>query len=159
MPYIANELMARLQNRKLAIEVEQVSAWFVRFYVVDQDVRLKIDMVRDIQLTGALVQLPQGIYSNSLADIGANKITAFEDRAEIKDIIDLYTICQDHDLATLFALADRKRVPVAYEQLLTINQQGISGVALLTKPVSDAAVVAFLAQLRSATEAEVKKKR
>lgn len=158
LQYIANELIARLQQRTLTVAVEQLSAWFVRFFVADQGIRLKVDMVRDTHLTGELTRLPQGIYTNSLTDIGANKITAFDDRAAIKDIVDLYYICQDYDLPSLFALADQKRVPVAYEHLLTINQQGISGSALLTKPLSDQAVGAFLTQLRLATEAEIKKK-
>lgn len=158
LQYIANELIARLQQRALAVTVEQLSAWFVRFFVVAQGVHLKVDMVRDSQLTGKLIRLPQGVYTNSLADIGANKITAFEDRAAVKDIIDLYYICQIYDLPMLFALADRKRAPVAYEHLLTINQQGISGQVLLTKPVSHEALGAFLTQLHLATEAEVKKK-
>lgn len=158
LPYIANDLIARLQHRGLTVAVEQVSAWFVRFYVADQEVRLKIDLVRDALLTGDLVRLPQGVFTNSLLDIGANKITAFEDRAEVKDIIDLYYICQTVDLPTLFTLADRKRVPVAYEQLLTINQQGVSGSALLTKPIAVAALHDFLLRLQLATEAEVKKK-
>lgn len=159
LPYIANDLIARLQHRGLNVAVEQVSAWFVRFFVVDQEVRLKIDLVRDALLTGDLVRLPQGVFTNSLLDIGANKITAFKDRAEIKDIIDLYYICQGVELPALFALADRKRVPVAYEQLLTINQQGVSGSALLTKPIAAAALHDFLLRLQLATEMEVKKKR
>lgn len=158
LPYIANDLIARLQHRGLTVAVEQVSSWFVRFFVVDQEVHLKIDMVRDTLLTGELVRLPQGIFTNSLVDIGANKIAAFEDRAEVKDIIDLYYICQMVDLPTLFAVADRKRVPVAYEKFLTINQQGVSGSALLTKPIAVEALNTFLTQLQLATEAEVKKK-
>lgn len=158
LPYIANDLIARLQHRGLTVAVEQVSSWFVRFFVVDQEVHLKIDMVRDMLLTGELVRLPQGIFTNSLVDIGANKIAAFEDRAEVKDIIDLYYICQMVDLPTLFAMADRKRVPVAYEKFLTINQQGVSGSALLTKPIAVEALNTFLTQLQLATEAEVKKK-
>lgn len=158
LQYMANELMARLQQRALTVVVEQLSAWFVRFYVSADGVNLKVDMVRDAQLTGELIRLPQGIYTNSLADIGANKITAFEDRAEIKDIVDLYYICQRYELATLFDLADRKRVPVAYEQLLTINQQGISGQALLTQSIVRAALEDFVTRLQRATEAEIKKK-
>ncbi|MBX2997198.1 MAG: nucleotidyl transferase AbiEii/AbiGii toxin family protein [Caldilineaceae bacterium] len=155
---LANELIAQLQGRGLTVEVERVAAWFVRFFVVDQDLRLKINMVRDSLLTGELIQLPLGIYTNSVSDIGANKITAFEDRAEIKDIVDLYYICQAVPLPLLFELADRKRVPVAYEHLLTINHQGISGRALLTQPVESEALERFLQELRAATEAEVKKK-
>lgn len=159
LPFLANELIARLQQCGLAVTVEQMTAWFVRFFVEDDNVRLKIDLVRDAQLTGALVRLPQGIYSNNLSDIGANKITAFEDRAEIKDIVDLFYICQVVEMQSLFALADRKRVPVAYERLLTINQLGISGRALLLKALDVAELERFLNRLRAATEDEVKKKR
>lgn len=155
---LANDLIARVQDQGLLVDVEQVSAWFARFFVVDGSTRLKVDMVRDPHLTGALHQLPSGIWTNSVADMGANKITAFEDRAEIKDIIDLYYICQHHDLSSLFDLADGKRIPVAYEHLLTINQQGVVGMALLTQPLSATALEGFLAQLQAATEAEVKKK-
>ena len=158
LPFMANELMARLQQRHLVVETEQVSPWFVRFYVVDGALRLKVDMVRDAQLTGDLTRWPQGIYTNSVADIGANKITAFEDRAEIKDIIDLFYIFRTINLAELFALADHKRVPVAYEHLLTVNQLGVSGRALITEPIAPEALEGFLEELRLATEAEVKKK-
>lgn len=155
---IANELIARLQEASYSIEVEQLSAWFVRFYVVWRGIRLKIDLVRDSHLTGDLTRTAQGFFTNSVLDIGANKVTAFEDRAEIKDIIDLHYIIQQHSLAALFALADQKRVPVAYEQLLTINQMGISGMALLTRPVDESVLESFVDQLRRAAEAEVKKK-
>jgi hypothetical protein len=93
-------------------------------------------MVRDALLTGDLVRLPQGMCSRILCSISVRtRLPRLKDRAEIKDIIDLYYICQGVELPALFALADRKRVPVAYEQLLTINQQGVSGSALLTKPI------------------------
>lgn len=155
---IANELIARLEEAGHAVEVEQVAAWFARFYVIRQETRLKIDLVRDAHLTGPLTRMPHGGYTNGLLDIGANKVTAFEDRAEIKDILDLFFITRHHSLASLFTLAEQKRVPVAYEQLLTINQIGISGMALLTAPVDGSALATFVGQLQQAAEEEVKKK-
>ena len=44
-----------------------------------------------------------------------------------KDIIDLFFITQRLPLARLFELADVKRVPVAYENLLAIPAQGLAG--------------------------------
>ncbi|MBC6423973.1 MAG: hypothetical protein GDA43_23130 [Hormoscilla sp. SP5CHS1] len=90
--------------------------------------------------------------------MGANKISALEDRAEIKDIIDLYSIAQTIPLERLFELADRKRVPVAYERLLTINALGISGQVLMRKTLDDQEIGSFLSFLKLRTEAEIKKK-
>ena len=99
-----------------------------------------------------------GIFVYNLADLGANKITAFEDRAQIKDIIDLYYITRQIALEQLFTLADQKRVPVAYENLLTINTTGISGQALLTIDLIEQDLLDFVDDLRLKTEAEIKKK-
>ena len=90
--------------------------------------------------------------------MGANKVSAFEDRAEIKDIIDLYFITQTIPLERLFELADFKRIPVAYDRLLAINSQGISGKVLMRQDLEIQTLRDFLAFLKQRTEAEVKKK-
>jgi hypothetical protein len=121
-------------------------------------VRLKIEFAREFNLLGPLLPTAFGVLVNSLEDLGANKITAFEDRAEIKDIVDLYYITQRIPLERLFALADAKRVPVAYEQLLTINVSGIAGNVLLTTDLDEESLTGFVAELKAQAEAEVKKK-
>ena len=89
--------------------------------------QLKVEFAREYHLVDGLIKTAHSIFVNSLADIGANKISAFEDRAEIKDIIDLDDITQRLPLARLGArLADVKRVPAAYENLLAINAAGVS---------------------------------
>lgn len=90
--------------------------------------------------------------------MGASKIAAFEDRAEIKDIVDLFYLTQRIPLPRLFELADLKRVPVAYEHLLAINTQGISGVTLLEQDLAPQQIMAFIDSLKYETEREVKKK-
>jgi len=104
------------------------------------------------------VRTDKGIFINSLEDIGANKIMAFEDRATIKDVIDLYYITQKISWARLFEIADTKRVPVAYENLLTFNIEGITGQALITEPLSPEKLAVFVAELKREVEMEVKKK-
>jgi predicted nucleotidyltransferase component of viral defense system len=133
--------------------------FYSRFYVTTTAFALKIDFVREHLHYGELVQTPAGFYLNNLWDIGAAKIAAFEDRAEIKDIIDLFYLTKQMPLAQLFELADAKRVPVAYENLLTINTQGLTGNALLTKPIAEQELRDFIELLKTATEQEVKKKR
>jgi len=155
---IATDLIARLEGRGLPVSVERLEVYFARFYVVQAEVQLKIEFAREYHLVDGLIKTDHGVFVNSLADIGANKISAFEDRAEIKDIIDLFYITQRLPLARLCELADVKRVPVAYENLLAINAQGLAGRALVTGDLDEARLQGFLDLLKRDIELEVKKK-
>lgn len=158
LKYIVNDLAARLQNKGFVIEIDVLEVYFARLYLITPETQLKLDFAREFNMVGALLKTEKGIFVNDLKDIGANKITAFEDRAQIKDIIDLYYITQHLSLEDLFGLADLKRVPIAYENLLTINTTGIAGQALVTNPLSEEQLSNFINTLKLKTEAEVKKK-
>jgi len=119
---------------------------------------LKIDFAREYNHVGTLDRNATGCLINNLEDIGASKIATFEDRAAIKDVLDLYYITQKISWARLFEIADTKRVPVAYENLLTFNIEGISGQALITEPLPPERLTAFINELKQAVQAEVKKK-
>ena len=155
---IATDLIARLEGRGLTVNVERLEVYFARFYVLQADLQLKIEFAREYHLVEGLSKTDHGIFINSLADIGANKISAFEDRAEIKDIIDLFYITQRLPLARLFQLADVKRVPVAYENLLAINALGLAGRTLVTDDLDEASLGSFLDLLKRDVALEVKKK-
>lgn len=155
---IANDLRLRLIAQGYEVEMEKLDIYFARFYVLHAGATLKVEFVKEFHLIDPLIQTEHGIYINSLEDIGANKITAFEDRAAIKDIVDLYYITQRLPFPRLFELADRKRIPVAYEQLLALNVTGITGQALLAHDIPATALAAFLMELKGVTEAEIKKK-
>jgi len=155
---LANDLAARLTAQGLEVTIERLDGYFSRFYVMTEPVRLKVEFAREFNLLGDLLPTPAGVLVNNLEDLGANKITAFEDRAEIKDIIDLYYITQQIPWERLFELADAKRVPVAYEQLLTINVRGIAGSAWLTTDIAEEKLLGFVTDLTARVEAEVKKK-
>lgn len=156
--YIANDLAGRLNDAGFVIEIEALEIYFARFYIVNPDYRLKVEFVREYNLTGALTKTAKGIFVNDLNDIGANKITAFEDRTEIKDVIDLYYLTQKVSLENLFVLADKKRMPVAYENLLGFNTTGISGRVLITQDLDEQKLTDFVNHLKLKTELEVKKK-
>lgn len=155
---IANDLRLRLIAQGYEVEMEKLDLYFARFYVIHAGATLKVEFVKEFNLIDPLLQTTYGIYINSLEDIGANKITAFEDRAAIKDIVDLYYITQQLPFPRLFELADRKRIPVAYEQLVALNVTGITGQALLIDELPAATLAAFLTELKGETEAEIKKK-
>lgn len=153
----AKELAGKL-SRTHNIVNERYSDTFSRFYVQTDDISLKIDFAREYNHVGELIQQPEGFYINNLEDIGAAKIAAFEDRCEIKDIVDLFYLTQQIPLPRLFELADLKRVPVDYENLLTINTQGITGAALLGEQIPAQKLTDFIDTLRNLAELEVKKK-
>lgn len=155
---IANDLRLRLINAGYNVEVEKLEVYFARLYLVQSDATLKIEFAKEFNLVDPLQQTAAGIYINSLEDIGANKITAFEDRAAIKDIVDLYYITQQLPFARLFELADQKRVPIAYEELLALNTMGITGQTWLTKLIPTSALATFVSELVAETAAEIKKK-
>ncbi len=155
--FFAKDLAGKL-GRSFVISREMYGEYYARFFVSVADVELKIDFVREYNHFGELNPTPDGCLINNLEDIGASKIAAFEDRAAIKDIIDLYYLSQHISWARLFELADTKRVPVAYENLLTFNIEGITGQALITKPLPPEKLSAFIDKLKQEVVAEVKKK-
>jgi predicted nucleotidyltransferase component of viral defense system len=155
---IANDFAARLQAKGFSPEIDKLDVYFARIFVKENSFQLKVEFVREFNLYGELVKTDKEIYINNLEDIGANKISAFEDRAEMKDIIDLYFITQRLAWEELFRIADTKRVPVAYENLLTINVEGISGKVLTLADIDESALAAFVDELKAQTEAQIKKK-
>lgn len=155
---IANDLIERLRQAGFSVDVERLETYFARFFVETKDAVLRTEFVREFHRWGDLAKTPQGIYINSLEDIGGNKVSAFEDRAEIKDIIDLYYISQSIPLSRLFEVADLKRQPVQYEALLAINAEGITGKVLTKKDVDEEKLSAFVQQLKEETESQIKKK-
>ena len=141
------------------VEVETSSMVFGRLFVkLKRDSYLKIDLVRELPVGG--IKEEKGFCIDSLLNIGANKITAFEDRAELKDVIDLYFLLTEGGLSfdQLFELADRKRKPVPYENLLAINTFGLSGSVLMLKEISNENLMSFLETLKQQVEKNVEKK-
>ena len=155
--FFAKDLAGKL-SRNFTINREIYGDYYARFFITHDDLDLKIDFVREYHHSGDLTPISADCLINNLEDIGASKIADFEDRAAIKDIIDLYYITQQISWARLFELANTKRVPVAYENLLTFNIMGISGQALVTEPLPPEKLTAFVAELKHEVKAEVKKK-
>jgi len=153
----ARDLAGKLA-RQFKIVNEQYGKIYSRFFIQADGFALKVDFVREYNHLGDLTVQPGSVNLNNLEDMGASKIAAFEDRAEIKDIVDLFYLTKQIPLSRLFELADLKRAPVPYENLLTVNTQGISGVALLEKEIALDEFRQFIDHLKIETEREVKKK-
>ncbi|SNZ15528.1 nucleotidyl transferase AbiEii/AbiGii toxin family protein [Hydrogenobacter hydrogenophilus] len=151
---ILPSVLSILEKEGFNVEVEHVSVSFARLFVNGY----KLELIVEPNHYGELIKTDYGIYVNNLEDIGANKISAWEDRAEWKDLIDLYYITKDIPLTKLFEIADMKRVPVAYEMFLGVNVHGIRGSALLIKEVSEKEILNFVEDLKTAVEDNLKKK-
>ena len=152
-------LVKLIENLGYKVEVESSHLTSGRLFVkLNSESYLKIDLVREPSL-GEIVEV-KGIYIDSLLNIGVNKITAFEDRAELKDVIDLYFLLTEEGLSLeqLFELADKKRKPVAYESLLAINSFGLTGSVLMLKEIPYKRWKDFLETLKQGAESNVKKK-
>jgi predicted nucleotidyltransferase component of viral defense system len=155
---IANDLASQLLKHNLEVEISQINSYFARIFVNQNEVNLKIDFAREFNHYGNLIRTNQGIYVNNLEDQGGNKISAFEDRANIKDVIDLYYLTKILSFERLFEIAELKRIPIAYEHLLTFNTQAILGNALVIEELNPIILSDFLEELKSKTQAEIKKK-
>lgn len=148
--YLADEL----KNNYNTLIVKN-DKWFGRIIIEDI---LKIEIVKEYHIIGDLIKTDKGIYVNSLEDIGTNKITAFEDRTALKDIIDLFYILKQIDIQKLFEYADIKRMPISYEDLLAFNTQELAGEVTLIKPIDNEELLNFIKDLKFKTEENVKKK-
>jgi len=153
------DIVGTIEKLGYDVEVSDITYSYIRLFVTAPSrVILKIDFVRDEPIEPPVEK--NGIYLDTLTSIAANKITAFEDRAEAKDIIDLFYLVKKEgiNINKILSLADKKRVPVPYEELLTINAVGISGRVLLAKPVNYAELQSFVGELKTAVSEYVKKK-
>lgn len=155
---IANDLIARLNDKGYVVHVMNLDVYFARFIIEKNRIQLKIEFVKEFNRFGKSVKTEKGVFINNLDDIGAEKITAFEDRAEMKDIVDLFYITKNISLKRLFEIADIKRIALPYEELLTINTEGVSGRVLVCEDIDEGEINHFVETLKDATEEEIKKK-
>lgn len=156
---LAAAVLGRAEREGLGVEVERRGTTFVRATVIDGATRLQVDFANDFRIVlpaHPSADLKVRVYS--LRDLASNKISAFEDRAEAKDVIDLYFLTKSVGWSQIFADAERKRVPPAYDALEHILAQPVTGIALLVSELIEADYNRFVATLRAALTEEVKKK-
>jgi len=147
-----------LERDGLFVEPVTESIAFMRMWVGDGAHRIQVDVGPDSRRLEAPQPSALGVHAHALRDIAANKIGAFENRAEVKDAVDLYYLTRRFSWPQLFADAETKRVPIAYEDLRHFLQTPLQGTALLAEPLAEADFRGFVATLRDEVAAEIKKK-
>jgi hypothetical protein len=156
--YLGGAIAETLIREGLRVESSIVNPTFFRATISDGITSMKMDVAPDHALVQESMMSELGVYVHSLRDLAANKIGAFENRSEVKDVVDLYYIAQGTTWPQMFADAAKKRVPVAYEDLQYLISMPLSGRALLFKPISPTDFSAFINTLRSEIALEIKKK-
>jgi hypothetical protein len=150
-----------LRATGFGVEPVVESSSFVRMMVGDAngETAIQVDVAPDApRVADALRSELGGVYVHTLRDLAANKIGAFENRSEVKDVVDLFHLAQRFAWPEIFADAERKRVPIAYEDLQHFLATPVNGSALLSAPIAEADFDRFVTTLRAEVAAEIKKK-
>lgn len=155
---LGRDLMNALEGGGLSVEPVTANSGFFRAFVSDASARIPIDVAADQPRIEAAPLSALGVHVHALRDIAANKIGAFENRSEAKDAVDLFYLARRFTWTQMFADAERKRIPIAYEDLQHFLEQPLSGRALLIEPIGDAELENFVAALRREITLEIKKK-
>jgi hypothetical protein len=155
---LGRDLANALTGAGLVIEPVTESVAFMRMWAGDGAVRIQVDVAPDGPRLDRPAATPLGVFAHTARDIAANKIGAFEDRTEVKDAVDLYHLMRRFSWPSVFADAEAKRVPIAYEDLRHFLDTPLRGSALLVEPVDEDDFDRFVATLRAEVESEIKKK-
>jgi hypothetical protein len=149
--------------RAAGFTVEPMVEWssFVRMMVGDAngEAAIQVDVAPDApRVEDAVRSELGGVCVHTLRDLAANKIGAFENRSEVKDVVDLFHLAQRFTWPDIFADAERKRVPIAYEGLQHFLATPVNGSALLSTPIAEADFERFVTTLLASAAAQIDKK-
>ncbi len=138
------------------VEIKHSSPTFGRLLVHFKEGTLKVDLAFD---NPAEKPRPfKGFYLDTLKNIAVNKVAAFEGRVEVKDLVDLYFLVKKVSLEEILDLANLKKVPVPYENLLAVNTAKLTGIVLLLRELSEKDLEEFIRELKRDLEGRIKRK-
>lgn len=155
---LARDFANALESEGFRVERVTEEVAFMRMWVGDGTHRIQVDVAPDGPRVEKPARSPLGVYAHTLRDIAANKIGAFEDRSEVKDAVDLYHLTRRFSWSDLFEDAERKRVPIAYDDLRHFLDTPLRGSALLIEPIDETDSAHFVSTLRDEVGSEIKKK-
>lgn len=145
---ILQEIATQLPAR---ITFTRILGSFLECFVDDARERVKLDFAQDTpyRLQPLWRHDEYQVYLDSLADIAANKLAALFDRAEPKDFVDVYFLCQrEFTFSSLLALARQKHIGMD-DYWLAVALQRSRSLALLPRmiqPLSRTDMQAFFLQ-------------
>ena len=107
------------------------------FFEGDSGERVKIDFAQDspYRLQPTLLDTEYDVYVDNATDIACNKLSALFDRAEPKDFVDVFFVCQElMPFTELEELARQKHVGID-DYWLAVAMQRISQVGILPRMI------------------------
>jgi predicted nucleotidyltransferase component of viral defense system len=107
------------------------------FFEGDSGERVKIDFAQDspYRLQPTLLDTEYDVYVDNATDIACNKLSALFDRAEPKDFVDVFFVCQElMPFAELEELTRQKHVGID-DYWLSVAMQRISQVGILPRMI------------------------
>lgn len=107
------------------------------FFEGDSGERVKMDFAQDspYRLQPTLLDTEYDVYVDNATDIACNKLSALFDRAEPKDFVDVFFVCQElMPFAELEELARQKHVGID-DYWLSVAMQRISQVGILPRMI------------------------
>ncbi len=130
-----HELIERIAAN-FTVEPLVTGDFFNRIIVKDQKTTLKVEFIYNPHPhIGKCVEW-NGCLVDSVENIGANKITKVQDRKTSKDFVDLYFLLQKLRLEQLVNDAQKKIVPLDYENtLLAFSDHYLEGTAIMIMPL------------------------
>jgi predicted nucleotidyltransferase component of viral defense system len=107
------------------------------FFEGDSGERVKMDFAQDspYRLQPTLLDTEYNVYVDNATDIACNKLSALFDRAEPKDFVDVFFVCQElMPFAELEELTRQKHVGID-DYWLSVAMQRISQVGILPRMI------------------------
>ncbi|HOW52390.1 MAG TPA: nucleotidyl transferase AbiEii/AbiGii toxin family protein [bacterium] len=141
------DVLARL-GREFTVEVPNIGDQFIRSFVHDGAVVLKLEFINEPFPTIG-ERIVKGTFSiDTRENIAVNKITTVYDRRTVKDYVDLYHLLRDVPLNRCLELAESKIVPLDYEGvLMALADQRLEGEVLMKRPLDEREFTAFVEKL------------
>lgn len=135
-------------SREMKIEIPNAGDQFIRAFVYEGDVALKLEFIHEGFPTIGKPIARENFFIDTRENIAVNKVTTIFDRKTVKDYVDLYYLLKDLLLSRCLELAETKIVPLDYEgMLLAFADRRLEGEVLLTGALSEEELVAFVEKL------------
>jgi len=114
-----DNIIELFQKNSIKFELNVRSRDFFRFYVFENDIKLKVEFVNDRVKHIKRLNVKDNVVLDNLENIFANKITALIGRDEAKDIVDIWLLYRffNFDFKEIVGFA-REKMFFNYEDLI-----------------------------------------
>lgn len=157
---IIDSFINKLKKNNIEVETTKRDRFHSVLFVSNKVVKnMKIDFAYSAECLDDPVIINH-LRVNTLKDLAANKIIAYQDRVSIKDLIDLYFLNKHFSPMQMLNYSEKKFTGLEFDKLKYNNDEvNFSNLkTIVTKNIDFAGLRKFVAELKSAVEIKIKKK-